>query len=435
MNKSYQKVWLYVLFFVMLLLLRPQAGYDGDVNFWTSWAIYIKEHGFPNLYQNENNNYNPLFHYILWLFGWIVGSVGKIEHYRHQIKCITLLFDFGGALLVSSLVIERERRFMVSLLLLFNIAYLYDTLIWEQVDAIYAFFALAAAVAAIRGRTVGSVLLYVLAFNAKTQAIIFLPPLLLLWGSVWVSGGWRKLPVALLAGAALQVAILSPFIWFSEQNAWPRIVEINRYAADIFPCLSMNAYNLWVLMFREQALLMLEGIHDTVEFHGLTYRQWGMLMFATASAVALWPMLLLAVRNVLARRWLATVEEQALVLLSCGLLPLLFTYLNTQMHERYWHPALLFVAAHAFLMRRCWLYILFSFAYFLQLEVLLQSLKMKNYAILFFNPYFIAGLFTICILGGFFELYRLVRMTQLLPDIRQLLAGRRHRVTHEVLIK
>lgn len=425
MNKSYQKVWLYVLFFVMLLLLRPQAGYEGDVNFWTSWAIYIKEHGFANLYQNENNNYNPLFHYILWLFGKIVGSVEKIQHYRHQIKCLVLLFDFGGALLVSSLIIERERRFMASLLLLFNIAYLYDTLIWEQVDAMYAFFAIASTVAAIRGRSVASVLLYVLALNAKTQAIIFLPPLLLLWAFSWWGSGWRKLPVALLAGAALQVAILSPFIWFSEQNAWSRIVDINRYAADIFPCLSMNAFNLWVLMFREQALLMLEGIHDTVEFHGLTYRQWGMLLFAGASAVALLPLLLLVVRNGVFKRLIATTEEQALVLLSCGLIPLLFTYLNTQMHERYWHPALLFIAAHAFLTRRYWLYILFSFTYFLQLEVLLQSLKMKNYAILFFNPYFIAGLFTICILGGLFELYRLVRLTQLLPDIRQLLPGRR----------
>ena len=90
------------LFFVLLLLLVPRAGYVNDVNYWVNWAIYIQKNGLSNIYQLPGNNYNPLYHYILWLFSKMAGSPGRIALYRHWLKGFTLLFDFGGAIWAAS---------------------------------------------------------------------------------------------------------------------------------------------------------------------------------------------------------------------------------------------------------------------------------------------------------------------------------------------
>ncbi|MCR5888778.1 hypothetical protein LRS06_13570 [Hymenobacter sp. J193] len=405
---------------MLLLLLVPRAGYEGDVDCWTRWATFIYENGLPNVYELPDNNYNPFYHYVLWLYGKMMGSTGKIFHFRHYLKAFTLLFDFAGAILVSRFVAGAERRFILSLLLLFNIGYLYNTLVWEQVDAIFTFFALAAVVAALRRRTIASTLLYVLALNAKTQAIIFLPLLLLLWLPQWLSTGRRQVLPALGAAAGLQALLLFPFLVLARQDAWPHIVNLNLHAADMYPFITMNAYNLWVLIHPDGPFHFVSDWHDTtVGAAGLTYRQWGMVCFMAALAIGLVPVALLSVRTFLSRQLPASSREQAIIFLTGTLIPLLFTYFNTQMHERYWHSALLFLAAYSFLTRRYVLFVLLSFTYFLQLETMLHFLQLKNYKILFFHPWFLTGMFTLIMVGAYVSLYRLARPARLWAEVRQ----------------
>ena len=391
-----------LLLFLLLMLAVPRAGHEYDIGFWVRWATYIFEHGLGNVYQVADNNYNPLYHYILWLYGKMVGNLEKLEHYRHWLKGLTLVFDFAGAFWAASLVPERTRRFGLALLLLLNIGYLYNTLIWIQVDSIYTFFSFGAVVLAGQRRPVASMLCFVLAIAAKTQAIIFLPPLLLLWAPQW----WRRpqqLLGAVAAGAALAVFVLAPFIWWSQENYLPRIFEINFKAAEMYPKVSMGAYNVWHL-FLPAALL--ENVADTLPFAGLTYRTWGLLLFCGFSAVALLPLLLASVQS-LRSRGTSPGPDIALVLLSCGSIPLLFAFFNTQMHERYWHAAILFLAAYGFLRRDYWPYILASCAYFLNLENVLRYLELLKYGVLLFQPWFIALLFALTIVLALVKIYRL----------------------------
>ena len=401
-----------VLLFSLLLLLLPRDGHEGDLNCWSSWAAYIFDHGLGNVYQVPSNNYNPLYHYVLWGFGKLAGSQEKIQHYRPYLKVFTLLFDFAGAFWAASLVRERERRFGLALLLLFNIGYLYNTLVWVQVDAIYTFFAFGAVMLAVQQRAVGSVCLFVLALMAKTQAIIFLPPLLLLWVPLWARQPLR-LAQAVGAGAILTTLVLAPFIWFSYENYVPRIIEINRTAAEVYPRLSMQAYNIWYLIagnpFGEAS--------DLQPFGGLTYRAWGLLWFFAASALALWPLLLATLRRL--RRPVEVGPDGALpagadptsylalALLSCGLIPILFAYFNTQMHERYWHAAILFLAAYGFVRRDYVPYVLASVAYFLNLESVLGHLGLLKYSAIYFRAWFVAVLFALIMLLIIYKLYRL----------------------------
>ncbi|MGI4735111.1 MAG: hypothetical protein ACRYG7_08030 [Janthinobacterium lividum] len=400
-----QQVVYTLLLFVLLLLLVPQAGHGGDMGYWQQWADYIFEHRLGNVYQLPGNNYNPLYHYILWLYGFLMGTNEKLHHYIHWLKGFTLVFDFAGAFWAASLVSERSRRFGLVLLLLFNIGYLYNTLIWIQVDAIYTFFAFGAVVLAVQQRVVGSVLCFLLAIASKTQAIIFLPPLLLLWVPQW----WRhpkQLIGSLGAGAMLSVLVLAPFIWWSEKNYLPRIIEINATASQVYPVLSLNAYNMWHLIMPEEVS---SSTSDLLPFAGLTYRGWGLLLFCAFSALALLPLLVATVRALLARRLSspAPTPDLALVLLCCGIIPLLFSFFNTQMHERYWHAAILFLAAYGFLRRDYLPYVLASVAYFLNLESILHYLQLLNYGVLVFDQRFIAGLFGLSIILVLVKIYRL----------------------------
>ncbi|WP_156126215.1 hypothetical protein [Hymenobacter sp. DG25B] len=410
LEPSYRRQAVYYgLLFMMLMVLVPRAGHQGDVGYWANWASYILEHGLGNTYADPSNNYNPFYHYILWLFGKLLGNAERIRSYINSLKGFTLLFDFAGAIWAASLVAQRNRRFELSLLLLFNIAYLYNTLIWEQVDAIYTFWVFGAVVFAVQRKPVLSVMLYVLALATKTQAIIFMPPLLLLWLPLW----WQRpqwIWKSVGAAALTSLLLLAPFIWGGTKNYLPHILDINRDAVDYAPVVAVNAYNFWHLLFQN---VDLRFVSDAQHFAGLTYKGWGLLLFFGFSAITLFPLLASAVQSVL--KWPRTQiclnpgPSIELVLLSCALIPLLFAFFNTQMHERYWHPAILFLGAYGFLTRSYWLYIAVSVAYFLNLESVLHFLKSKPYTITIMQPWFVATLFGLIILLGLVKLYASVK--------------------------
>jgi len=400
-----QRQLVILLLFGLLLLLVPHAGFTDDVNCWVRWSTYGFEHGLGNVYQVSDNNYNPLYHYVLWLYGQLCGSVESIQTHRHWLKAFTLVFDFAGAFWAASVVPERTRRFGLALLLLVNIGYLYDTLVWEQVDGIYSALSFGAVLLAARQRAVASTLLFVLALAAKTQAIMFLPTLLLLWAPQWWTRPAR-LGWGILAAAALGLLLLAPFIWGGWENYLPRIIAINAEAANKNPIISMHCFNLWYwLMPNADAVWQ----PDTQQLAGLSYHLWGLLLFAGSLALALLPVLLVAVRQLRSRGGLTAAASLPLVLLSTGLVPLLFAFFNTEMHERYWHAALLFIAAYAFLSRNYWPIGLVSVAYFLNLEGTLHYLELHNYQVLLFQPRFVAALFGVAIVVAFASLFRLAR--------------------------
>ena len=92
--------------------------------------------------------------------------------------------------------------------------------------------------------------------------------------------------------------------------------------------------------------------------------------------------------------------------LICALVITLFYFFNTQMHERYVHPAFIFIIAYAFYTRKVFPLILFSVAYFLTLEDFLRYLELPNYETLIFNDMFIAWLYAVIIVYLFVMLFR-----------------------------
>ncbi len=82
----------------------------------------------------------------------------------------------------------------------------------------------------------------------------------------------------------------------------------------------------------------LRHVSDQDKFIGITYHYWGLLLFFTASAMALWPL-----AKTCYYKWRDREAESPgteLVWITAALIPSIFFYFNTQMHERYIHPAL-----------------------------------------------------------------------------------------------
>ncbi|OON68971.1 hypothetical protein [Hymenobacter sp. CRA2] len=392
MKKTY---WLlYALLFGVLAALLPHTGYGPDLSSWILWAQHIHALGLGEAYTIPDNNYPPVYLYILWLYGKLAGSSAAIREQVYYLRLLTLPFDFAGALLAASVVRRPARRFAASLLLLGNVAYLYNTLLWGQTDAIYSCFVFAAFLLASRQRTAGSCWFFVLAVNTKLQAMVFLPALLLLWLPVWVAER-KQLPRALAGGLLLQVLLLVPFFKAGGWAYLAKLLAVGQHAVGYYPFLSMNAYNIWYLLVGKDQI----GLSDTLPYLGLTYRTWGLVWFGLAAAIILLPLaretrsrLLGEARPLDATRWL----------LAFGLLPLAFCFFNTQMHERYWHSALLFLAAYGFRSGRYGLLAVCSVAYYLNLN---QVLRAAPQFVPIPEPV-VALLFAAVLLLGTYQLYR-----------------------------
>jgi Gpi18-like mannosyltransferase len=389
---------LYGLLYSALLLLTPRAGFLFDVQFWAQWATHMQAHGLGHAYTLANNNYNPFYQYVLYGYARLAGSPQGIEDYVHCLKAVTLLFDVAGAIVAVRCFGwgDGNQRFLLSLLFLLNIGYLYNTLVWEQVDAIVSTLSFVAVVQALRQRPVSSFVWFVLALNMKTQAIIFLPPLLLVWAPQWWAAP-RHFVQSIVAGVVAQLLILLPFI---AGGTVPRLLTIVGGVVGFFPYVSLNCYNAWMFLLNDFL------VSDTQVYAGLTYKAWGMMAFFVASTIVLLPLGMAALGKLRTR---STFEEgdYSLVLLSMGLIPLVFCFFNTQMHERYWHPALIFLGAHALLTRRYTLFAVCSLAYVLNLEAMMHYLgTFSRYPNLLFRPKLVASMFGGVLLGGTWQLYQ-----------------------------
>jgi len=403
---------LYLLLFTLLIVLTPQTGYSTDVSCWVAWATHMDAHGLTSGYEVDSNNYNPLYQYVLFGFGRLAHSAGHIYRYRHMLKMVTLLFDFWGAIWAVRQFGwgDSNQRFLLSLLFLFNAGYLYNTVVWEQVDAILGTLAFAAVVQALRQRTASSMVFFVLTINMKSQGIVFLPPLLLLWVPQWWQAP-RRLALGLGLAAATELLLLLPYIVAGNvMKIFHMIYDVVGY----FPITSMNCYNMWIWLVNPY------DVPDFNTFAGHTYKQWGVLTFCLASAVVLLP-LGLAALNKLRHRAVFGADDYALVLLSLGLIPLVFCFFNTQMHERYWHPALLLLGSHAILTRRYFLFMLFSLAYFLNLEASFKyQLPMGSiHTAVIFLPKVVATMFGVVLAGGTWQLYRQANLRAIWQGLRQ----------------
>lgn len=400
-KKDYKVLLVYLPFLILLFLSITKTGFSLDVDCWIKWAKFSLENGFRNTYKS-GTDYLPILHYLLNIFSRLQGSASNIGTNIHYFKVITILFEFGSTLILFKLLNDKfkdvYKSILYSLLYLFNFAILYNSMIWNQVDSILTFFAFCSIIAAYYKKSIIAIVSFVFAINMKPQAIIFLPVLILLLIPIIREQKYKKNILLFVTLLVLQTLILLPFILAGDLGRiWSNLTNY----VDRFPCISMNAYNFWHLIFFTENSL--SDIEDTIKFAGISYKIWGMILFMISSLISLFWIIKPTILYIFKK--IEVDISLRKLLISTGLIVILFFFFNTQMHERYAHSSIIFIAAYSLIYRRPLPFIFISIAYFLNLENAMGYLKLYNYAPILFSPITISIFFLITILMLFYDLF------------------------------
>lgn len=388
-----------VLIFSVMIFIMPEKKHESDMWCWILWARAIYSHGIGNIYQSHSN-YMPIYFYILKLYGLLQESYENIHKNINTLKFFTLIFHFGSTyfiLLIIDLYSKEQVKKLLAVFYFFNISVLYNSLVWGQVDEIESFFLIGMIYFYLANRHFYSLIFFLLAVNFKLQAIIYLPILFLLMASHLKDiKHLQPVLIRILILVLIELSILLPFILTSSlDEVWKTVVE----SVDMYPVVSANAYNFWFFIFNDQT----NEIQDSMVFLGMTLKYWGLCMFFGMSLLVFLPWIFRLVRYFKSEQ--SIVFKRSEVLLISGLIPLIFFYFNTQMHERYCHVAIIFLITYCILEQRIMIGLLATIAYLLNLEGVLQSLAYQAHHVFIFDPRFISSIFLSAILLGFYYLY------------------------------
>ncbi len=391
-----------LLLFILYMFILPRVYMDYDMGFWRQWALYIHQHGITGAYaQGSPINYLPVFTYGLYLYDLLQGTEANIIHNINNIKILFVCFDF---LPLAVLCAFRQKilNFKIPhLFLLLNIAYVFNSMVWGQIDSIYTNLAFLAIITAACYPVTGLVL-YLLALNTKQQAIEFLPVIVAVL--LYSVRNLKTLFTGILVGVAVQFIILLPFIGNGGVN---RLLGFAANSVGLYHNLSISAFNIWYLITAGNPYF----INDTDTYFLLSYRSIGLGMFVLAAAAVFFPLLKTLWKQRKANLPFSE-ETWQTVLLSTGMLCLYFFYFNTQMHERYAHPIIIFFFFYGVVSKNYRLCILASIPYLLSLDKAFSFpdgyLPIVHYKFIYASKV-IALWYTATVIYGSYLLYRVHR--------------------------
>ena len=373
------------LFITVMLPYLPGLEFDNR-DCWQAWALYIHNNGLRNAY-GSTTDYMPVYQYFLWFYGKLMGTDKAIADNIPYLRCITLAFDFLGIWYVFKWIDKKLAYFVILAICILNISYTYDTIIWGQMDGTLSAMIFISLYYAWKGSNFRSAVWLILAFNFKIQTVVILP----VWGLLFVNNYLtgrkiRDIALPIMAVAIIQVLLIIPFTL--GQHGAREILHIVTHSFNKYQAISIKAPNLWHWIVPGN---LLYAVDTKVWIAGLTYKQAGLLLFFTTSFFALLPLIKLVIKNLNPANNHSKISRE-LIWATSAMVYLLFYYFNTEIHERYCHPAFIFITAYAFFTGDFIVYVLFSIMYFLTLEYSMQHLKLPNYDTLIFNFRFLSAI-------------------------------------------
>ena len=386
-----------LLLFALYIILLPRVYMDYDMSFWREWAVQVHRYGISNCY-DHGLNYFPVFVYILYLYDLIQGTEANIMANINNIKVVFVFFDFLPLLILCGFR-QRILQFKIPYLwLLINIAYVFNSMVWGQIDSIYANLSFLAILIGIF-HPVGATLLYVIALNTKPQAIEFLPVMGIIM--LYSVRRWSTVLYVFLSAVALQVVLFIPWL---GNGGISKLFSFATHAVDLYNRLSICAFNIWYIIVPHNHYF----INDKDTFILISYKATGLIMFSVAAAYILWPLF----KNIWALRRQnlhPSANNYQYILLGTGLLCLYFFYFNTQMHERYANPIIIFFFFYGVVSGNYRLYILASIPYFLSLDKCFPNyLPVHHYKIIWADK-IIALWYTATVIYGSWLWWKLVK--------------------------
>jgi hypothetical protein len=313
------------------VVLLPTEGLRGDIDQFVGWVHHIATQGLSTLYEGTDAGpvtFGPVMAYIWALLAAVQPAFATVTDasdpaIRALMKVPASLADIGLAALVVYGLRDRPRWAAIGgAVVLLVPATWYVSAWWGQYEAIFALSALAAVIAATKGRNDLAAILIAVSLMTKPQAIAFVIPFAA-W--FWATGGWRGVVRAGVLGAVPAAVLWIPFL---PTGPLGYLRNLGTYQNEIFNVLSLRAWNPWWIL----QVVAAGGafIRDDVAIIGpLTLRHLGYLVTAVLSAL----IGLAIVRDARPRTFVLGVVASVLAI---------FTWM-TQMHERYAYAALVVV--------------------------------------------------------------------------------------------
>lgn len=163
-------------------VLRNEKS-DDMLAFLLPWFKFIKENGGIAALGMSIGDYNIPYLFLISLLTYLPFNP------VHLIKGLSILFEFLLALCASRFVVggtlpDADRKFRQ--LMLYAVILLSPTVIlngawWGQCDAIYSLFLILAVLSCCKGKYLGAICFFAIAFAFKLQAVFWLPVLLCLY--------------------------------------------------------------------------------------------------------------------------------------------------------------------------------------------------------------------------------------------------------------
>jgi len=345
-----------LMLFLLYAIILPRVYMTHDMGAFRDWALYIHRHGLQNAYGSQTN-YPPVFLQALYIYDLLQGTEANIIAHINNIKLLFLFFDFLPVIVLCAFR-QRILSFHIPYLyLLINVAYLFNSMVWGQMDSMYVNVVFLAMIAGVF-YPAAAAMLFVLAVNIKFQSIMFAPVLGIIM--LYSIKDLKTIVISAVLAVAVQVLIFMPFI---VSNNVGSVIYMYTHSVGYYPRVSISAFNLWYLILPQNPYEQ----NDSQPFLFATYRNIGLLMFAVSSCAVLLVILKhmwqAKKKNIQLTDW-----HYQLLFLGSAMITFCFFYFNTQMHERYAHALVVFSFFYGVVSKNYRLYALISIPYFLSLD-------------------------------------------------------------------
>lgn len=342
------KQWRYFvlacIFFRMLFFLSD--GHNSDFDFFEFWGERIVQEGFTNIYSIKVDrfecDYPPLYLYLIAPIAYLFNAFSWDMHtqfYDSFLKLFNVLAEFGFLFYFYKK--TKNKVFLAALL--FSPVSIINAYGWGQIDIFYTILMFLAFHFILEKKLYHSAVLIGISLSLKTQTLLFLPLLGLLYLVAQVD--WKDKIASLLL---LMVVFLIPNLPFILWAPNP-MDSINPHisAAGRYNFISVNAFNFYWAIWADFALKMQLKFppNDALVFGLISRKLLAYSIFSVVFAWILW--------KVYEHR-LSTPKVMALLSLFC------FSYFMflPEMHERYLFPMFFFSAYVLSIDKKEWPYFL-----------------------------------------------------------------------------
>jgi hypothetical protein len=335
------------------LAIAPWGGHPGDLGVLARWSLALNEGGWLGVYAHSDANYPPLGMGLVAAANAVLRLLKPAASppspaWLVAVKLPAILADLLIMGQVWALANDTKKARWLLLSIAFNPALIYLSAWWGQLESIYACLALAAILAAGRGRPFRAGLWLGLGVMVKLQAGVAVPLVLLIAAarpnpgdkSLPTLPGWlRAAPLGLLkAGLGMASSVGAALAPFALSGQLKLVLQRSIALVASPGWLTVNALNVWYLLTGGRGNWAYNthlSRPDTLTFvGGLSAREVGLLALAVWSASVLW------------LGWRARLHDRQAGWLLAGALLYLGVFLfPTQAHERYAFPAVPLLAA------------------------------------------------------------------------------------------